>query len=588
MAGKYSFYTHAIDVSDLPEGVTVYGDGYVGGKAKGLIMSMMAYQNGLVGGQHATYVNFPTTYILSSGYYDQFLRINRLDAAVVRLGRRSIDSEELATRFRDGEMQWRLKEVLYDILQHEKGPLIVRSSSLLEDSLEYSFAGIYESIFIGNSGTLENRLDSLEKAIKNVYLSTFKENAVGYRKKNKIPLTSEKMSIVIQRVIGHIHTKQLFFPLMAGVAFSRNYYPWGETISAADGVGRLVLGLGTRAVGRDYARVFSLSNPKLRPEGAVVDDIVRYSQTKLDAINIASGDVESVDIADHKKEINNVHLVASVLREGQYLMRAERLVHDNEVLIPSFDAILASDAIFPLVPIVKEILTSLESFFEVPIDIEFVLDLTEDVAPERSFFLVQVRPLASRQENKRVNIPHIKKEAIIIRSRNALGNGFKFNIPHIVYVPPESFTTENSTSIAREIGEINARMHNDRYILIGPGRWGTSTPSQGIPVLYGEISNAVVIIEYSKGKLSPELSYGTHFFGDISATNTLYIPLFIEKGDEMNIAFLDSAPSAAPSKLVKLITAKPGFRAFVDGIKKEGIIAKQYARNSKNGGPTAI
>ena len=270
-------------------------------------MSMMAYQKGLIGGQYATYVNFPATYILSSGYYDQFLRINKLDAAVMRLGRRSIDTEELATRFREGEMQWRLKEVLYDILQHEKGPLIVRSSSLLEDSLEYSFAGIYESIFIANSGTLENRLDLLEKAIKNVYLSTFKENAIGYRKKHKIPWTSEKMSIVIQRVVGHNQCEPLFFPLMAGVAFSRNYYPWGETISAEDGVGRLVLGLGTRAVGRNYARVFSLSNPKLRPEGAVVDDIVRYSQTKLDAINTTSGVVETFDIADLKKDINNVH-----------------------------------------------------------------------------------------------------------------------------------------------------------------------------------------------------------------------------------------------------------------------------------------
>ena len=157
-----------------------------------------------------------------------------------------------------------------------------------------------------------------------------------------------------------------------------------------------------------------------------------------------------------------------MLREGQYLMRAERLVHDDEVLIPSFDTILASDTIFPFVPIVREILTSLESFFEVPIDIEFVLDLTEDTAPEKSFFLVQIRPLASRQENKRVSIPRINREDVIIHSRNALGNGLKFNIPHIVYVPPESFSAENSASIAREIGTINARMHNDRYILIGP------------------------------------------------------------------------------------------------------------------------
>ena len=587
MAGKYSFYTYAIDVSDLPKGVTVYGDGYVGGKAKGLIMSMMAYQKGLIGVEHAEYVNFPTTYILSSGYYDQFLRINRLDAAVAQLGKQRMPPEELGTLFLEGDMQWKLKEVLYDILQHEKGPLIVRSSSLLEDSLDYSFAGIYESIFIANNGTLENRLESLEKAIKSVYYSTFKENAMEYRKKHKIPWTSEKMSIVIQRAIGHNHTEQLFFPLLAGVMFSRNYYPWADAIRAEDGVGRLVLGLGTRAVGRDYARVFSLSNPRLRPEGSVVDDIVRYSQTKLDALNLESGQLETYDIEDIKKRIDNVHLVASALREGQYIMKAERLIHEEERLIPTFDGILASDSIFPFVPLVNGLLTSLEDFFEVPIDVEFVLDLTQDNPPEQSFFLVQVRPLASRPENKRVTIPRIRKSDIIIHSRNALGNGFKFNIPHIVYVPSESFSAESSAEIAREIGKINARMRNDRYILIGPGRWGTSTPSQGIPVLYGEISNAAVIIEYSKGALSPELSYGTHFFGDISATNTLYIPLFIEKGDEMDTSFLDGAESET-SGLVKLITSSPGFRAFVDGKNKEGIIAKQNAKNGKNGGPTAI
>ncbi|MCC7569114.1 MAG: PEP/pyruvate-binding domain-containing protein [Candidatus Methanofastidiosa archaeon] len=587
MVGKYSFYTYAIDVRDLPEGVTAYGDGYVGGKAKGLIMSMMAYQTGLVNGAYADHVNFPPTYILCSGYFDQFMRLNKLDRYVARHVKGGVDPTELARRFMEGELQWKLKEVLYDILQHEKGPLIVRSSSFLEDSLDYSFAGIYESVFIANSGTLEHRLESLQQAIRTVYLSTFKENAIGYRRKHKIPLSSEKMSIVIQRVVGHHHTESLFFPLMAGVAFSRNYYPWNERIRMEDGVGRLVIGLGTRAVGRDYARVFSLSNPRLRPEGSVVDEIVRYSQTKIDAIDMTSDELVTLDLAHIKNAIHNVQLVASVLKEGQYLTKADRHIPEEDVLIPSFDALLSSDASLPFVPLVSDILTSLEALFEVPVDIEFVLDLEEGGSPQSAFSLVQVRPLASRPENKKVAVPRIRKEDIIIHSKNALGNGLKYNIPHIVYVPPASFSAERSPAIAREIGAINTTMHNDRYILVGPGRWGTSILSQGIPVIYGEISNAAVIVEYSLGATAPELSYGTHFFGDISATNTLYIPVFLDKGDEIDTAYLDSAP-AQGSELVRLISSEQGFKACVNGDRKIGIVARQEPKKSRNGGPTAI
>ncbi len=573
MKKEPAFLTYTVDRTALPSGVHVYGTGHVGGKAKGLILAMHAYETGQAGLPDAIAMHFPRSYILSSGYFDQFIDENYLYDIVTDKCRNIVSTKEMNLKISESPLPAELEGVLYEILERETGPIIVRSSSFFEDSVTYSFAGIYESIFLTNTGTLEYRMKTLETAIRNVYQSTFNENAKGYRKRHNIPWQKEKMSIIVQNVIGHTYQDDLFLPLMAGVAFSHNYYPWNDRISIDDGVGRIVLGLGTQAVGRSYARVFSLSNPRLRPEGSVVNEIMRYSQSMIDILDLSTGAFQTRPLDEVKYSVPEVHIACSTLKENQYFVPTGNHIRTTDHIVPTFDRILTSSRYFPFFPTVDAVLRSLEVVFGVPIDIEFAVDVDDTLTG--TFYLVQARPLGSRPEHRAIPIPPINPKDVIIKSSHVLGNGFRYNIPHIIYVPPETFNVENAYDIAREIGDLNEILSREGYILIGPGRWGTSNPELGVPVRYSEISNASVIVELSTCNTAPELSYGTHFFGDLMASNILYIPVFLEKGGMINTEFFTMQPNRHGTSLIKLISHQPGFKVYVSGEKKTGIISIQ-------------
>ncbi|HPR40948.1 MAG TPA: PEP/pyruvate-binding domain-containing protein [Candidatus Methanofastidiosa archaeon] len=562
-----------IDESKLPKDVIIYGKGDEGGKAKGIIFAMDGYDNALHETPYSDSVFFPRSYIIRTDYFDSFMETNSLQGVINRKCHRLLSVKEMNQKFMEAEIPDDLREVIYDILERETEPLIVRSSSVLEDNLKYSFAGIYESLFTSNNGVLEYRVKSIENTIKRVYASTFNNNAKEYRNKHKIPWKNEKMALLIQNVIGQRYQTGYHYPTIAGVAFSRNYYPWNNRIEMNDGMGRLVIGLGTRAVGRSYARMFSLSNPQLRPEGSVVSEIIRYSQDKVDVLDIASDEHISVDIDDLKGDMNDMYISCSTLKENQYLVPTGKAISKDERILPTFNKILNSERYFPFVPIMDSMLKNLEKYSGTPIDIEFAINF--DGKGSGRFYLLQLRALVGRPEHRKISIPKVPKENVIIKSKNVLGNGFRYNIPHIVYVPPHVFNYDSSFKIAREIGRINEILGKQRYILIGPGRWGTSSPELGVPVEYSEISNAVVIVELSTNNTDPELSFGTHFFGDMTTSKTLYIPVFMERGGEINYEFFEKQPNRFTSDLVKLITMKPGFKVYVSGEKKTGMICLQ-------------
>ncbi|MBN1785370.1 MAG: phosphoenolpyruvate synthase [Candidatus Methanofastidiosa archaeon] len=572
MAQKIKYSDYNVNRDDLPDGAFIFGDGQVGGKAKGILYSMEALQKGLIKGKYLDLVSFPRSYIVTSEFYDRFIEENYLKDVVSDKCREILSVKEMNHKFLEGKIPDELSEVLFKVLEKEDGPLIVRSSSILEDSMEYSFAGIYESYFIPNTGTLEHRVKNLEQTVKMVYASTFNNNAKGYRKIHRISWQREKMSLVIENVIGRKHRREYYYPFMAGVAFSRNYYPWNDRIKMEDGVGRLVLGLGTRAVGRNYARVFSLSNPHLRPEGSVLNEIIRYSQKYIDVLNLSTGEFVSEPLNDMKDTSNTMYIACSTLKDNQYLTPTPKSIGKDENIFPTFDRLLKSDKYFPFVPLMKELLTNIEEHFGVPIDIEFAVDIDEEM--KGYLYLLQARPIVSRPEHKKVAIPDVKEEDVIIRSDSVLGNGVIQGIKNIVYVPPDKFNASNSFAISREIGKVNEILDNDHYILIGPGRWGTSTPELGIPVNYSEISNSSVIVEVSACGTSPELSYGTHFFGDITATNTLYFPVFLDKGGRVNFDFLDSQPNKFNSELIKLVTYEKGFSVYASAEGHIGLVVK--------------
>ena len=559
-----------IDPDRLPSGVKILGEGFVGGKAIGLIFAASAVEfDGEQLVSRPELLAFPDSTIVATGYFDTYMEKNALEDTVQAKCDQAVSKMELAQRFMTSTLPAKLVNELRRLLRTEHRPLAVRSSSFLEDNMKHSFAGIYQSFFIPNRGSDSARLEQLETAIKLVYLSTFGDNAREYRLRHRIKWREEKMGVLIQNLIGIEHPDHLFYPLLAGVGFSKNFYPWAPGIDTDAGVVRLVMGLGTRAVGRNYARVFSPEAPKLRPEGGSVEDILKYSQREIDALDMVTGGMASPAVDAVMLANGHIHLVTSELREGTYFLDTPARIEPENRLVLTFDPILRGAGDLPLVGLLQELLGNLQRIMEVPVDLEFAVNIGGD----GRFYIVQVRPLGVRTEHRAVRIPrNISRRNIVLRSHNVLGNGMKKGIKHIVYVPPGMYRFDRGFAIARQIGELNAGFEKDGYILIGPGRWATSHPDLGVPVTYAEISNAQVIVECSWGEFTPELSYGTHFFGDMVVTNTLYIPVFHEKGDFLNVKYLESHGEPKSFEGLRVVDSREGFDVYVNGQNRTGLI----------------
>lgn len=583
MANGRRYREFQIDPDRLPSGVKILGEGFVGGKAVGLIFAASAVEfDGERLVSRPELLAFPDSTIVATGYFDTYMEKNALEDTVQAKCDLAISKMEMAQRFMTSTLPARLVNELRRLLRNEHRPLAVRSSSFLEDNMKHSFAGIYQSFFIPNRGSDSARLEQLETAIKLVYLSTFGDNAREYRLRHRIRWRDEKMGVLVQNLIGREHPDHLFYPLLAGVGFSKNFYPWAPGIDIDGGVVRLVMGLGTRAVGRNYARVFSPSTPGLRPEGGSVDDILDYSQREIDALDMETGGMASPNLDAVKQTNEHIGLVTSELREGTYFMETPQHVQPQDNLVLTFDPVLRGMGSLPLVKMLKELLGSLQRLMQVPVDLEFAAN----VGGDGRFYILQVRPLGVRAEHRAANLPrNIPRRNTVLRSHNVLGNGMKKGIRHIVYVPPGMYRFDRGFAIARQIGELNAGFENDGYILIGPGRWATSHPELGVPVTYAEISNAQVIVECSWGSFTPELSYGTHFFGDMVVSNILYIPVFHEKGDFLNIRYLETHGEARSFEGVRVIDAERGFDVYVDGRDRQGIIVRRRASQAARRSP---
>ncbi|MEQ2129083.1 PEP/pyruvate-binding domain-containing protein [Caldanaerobacter subterraneus KAk] len=540
----------------------IFGNGSIGGKASGLSFAeevLEKYYKDFKGT-----VKIPESFFIATDYYEMFLEYNRLE---------DIDEntpyEEAEIRFKEAEFPPKYKKMLKEILQVMDYPLAVRSSSLLEDNIKYSFAGKYYTTFISNRGTERERLKQLEKAIKEVYLSVYGPDAVTYRKKHASG-QRELMGVIVQRLIGS-QKGIYFYPDVSGVGFSRNYRRWTDRIKIEDGVVRLVFGLGTKCTGRGYARIFSLTNLRLRPEGNNPQEIAKNSQEAFDVLNLMTGELETYDINDVPQFLSYHPRISDI---AQVYLRKDNAILDLNMLSSKggLEKYIFTFENFPrrhkaFFNTVSALFKCLESEMKVPVDIEFTYDLETG-----KFYLVQARPLSSYETFRKVHIPKdIDKRCVLLKGDRMLTNGVLKNIKYIVYVDHEVYSNyKDKHEIARIIGRINKSL-GDRYILVGPGRWGSSNPYLGVPVIYNEISNAAMIVELGikNGDFMPELSYGTHFFADLDADNILYMPVF--DGYENNIfneqwfkkgSYIDTG--------VKIFEGR--FDAYLDGEKMVGYV----------------
>lgn len=528
--------------------------GRIGGKGSGLFV---AYQ--IINAHKKEYpllnnIIIPNTWYISSDEFGYLLEDNGLDELnehkYLDMFDIRISYPRTIQRLKNSHVSPYILNELNKILNFcEDRPLIIRSSSLLEDQIDTSFSGKYKSLFITNTGTRAERLKQLVDGILEVYASIFNPDSIEYRKERGLLDCDEQMGIIIQEVVGH-RVGPYYFPLFAGVAFSNNEFHWSPRLKREDGLLRMVMGLGTRAVdriGEDYPILISPGQPNLRVNQSPYD-LLKYSPQFIDAIDLENKQFITLPVAgiikEYGNQIPNFNLIASVLKDDIVMdLRPLTTNFESDNILITFDNLIKNTS---FVNQVKSILSLLQSELNYPVDIEFAYDGT-------NFYLLQCRPQSKNYDNAPVPIPmNIPTLGTIFTANKYVSNGKVTGIKTIVYVDPYEYSKlgslEDFMNIRNIISEINQLFPRRSFILMGPGRWGSRGDIKlGVPVAYSDINNTAMLIEIAlkQSKYEPELSFGTHFFQDLVEENIKYLPLYPEDDDTIfNQSFFNSSSNA--------------------------------------------
>ncbi len=547
------------------------GSGKIGGKAAGLLLAWRILQHK----QEETaepqpYIGIPRSFFIGTEVVYEFRLINGLEHYMNQKYRSLAEIREeyphIVEAHLEGNFSPTIVNQLRDVLAIVGDrPLVVRSSSLLEDNFGLAFAGKYNSYFCSNQGTAEENLHDLLDAVRLVYASTLNPDAILYRQKHGLLDYDERMAILIQEAIGH-RTGRYYFPTLAGVAFSQNPFRWNNRIRREDGFLRLVWGFGTRAVERvsnDFPRLIALSHPQLRPE-TTARAIRQHSQWSIDVIDLEDNSFKTVSILDVlDSDYPFLRYIASINR-GDYIEEIMSLGSrrgDDEYVL-TFNT-LTGDRNF--IDLMRGALQQLEATYGRPVDVEFTVDIVPSYPQtEYRLHIVQCRPLSQRAEGGPVTIPRdIPPETVLFTSHHLVPDGRADDIRYIVYVDPQRYQAIHDVTmrheLARAVGRLNKRLEGERFILMGPGRWGSTNIELGVHVTYADIFNTKVLIEMAvahNGHM-PELSYGTHFFQDLveAGIHSLALHLGLRTGgSKFNTAFFAEAPNA----LADLLPAEAG------------------------------
>jgi hypothetical protein len=554
------------------------GRGKIGGKSAGMMLAWKILQRlgPEIDPELTKCIEIPESYFVGADVFYDFQDINNLvqfmNQKYKTLDEIRADYPELRRAYIGGEFPEDVKDRFRALLRAVgDSPIVVRSSSLLEDNFGFSFAGKYDSFFLPNQGTYEQRLSALMRAISQVYASALSPDALEYRRRMGLLDYDERMAVLIQKVVGTRY-RSYFFPALAGVAFSHNPFRWNARIRREDGLVRLVWGLGTRAVDRvanDYPRMIALSHPTLRPEmGARA--VSKYSQHLVDVINLETNTCETLPVSQLlSSEFPGMHVLASV-NKGDYVQPVFSLLGepDPHSLVLTFDNLIASSN---FVPLLKYLLQTLEQSYERPVDIEFaVQELGGRHGSQIRLALLQCRPLSFRQDGRVVQIPkNIPRGNILFSANRLVPQGLVSGVRYIVWIDPDTYdripNPIDKIEIARVVGRLNQALNGDKFILMGPGRWGSSNISLGVKVSYADIAHASALIEVAlaHGEHAPEASYGTHFFQDLVESHIYPLPIYPDDpGVTFNWDFFDNAPNvlsrvlpdhASHSKYIKVI-----------------------------------
>jgi len=535
--------------------------GKLGGKAAGLLLARWILEQPDVAKQGFGDIRIPRTWSILSDAVMDFIKLNNLEDVMdqkfkeitqvrreypnmVQLFKSSSFSPEVLTGLS------RALDYFGDV------PLIIRSSSLLEDRFGTAFSGKYKSLFLANQGTKTERMDALLAAVAEVWASVLGPDPIEYRRERGLLEFVEEMGILIQEVVG-TRVGRYWLPAFAGVAFSLNEFRWSPRIQREDGLIRIVPGLGTRAVDRvadDFPVLAVPAQPGLRAN-PTIDEVLRYSPRYADVINLETNCFETVALPDILAEAGGdfplVEQIFSVLENG-HLQSRSRLMIDPETddLVADMEGLLGGTGFINRMNI---LMNTLSQYMNTPVDLEFAHD-------GKNFYLLQCRPQAMTPDTASATIPtDVSTDDIVFSASRFVSNGWVPSITHIVYVKPEVYNMLPSTAAMAEVGSVvgklNGLLPKRKFILMGPGRWGSRGDIKlGVRVTYADINNTAMLIEIARkvGNYVPDLSFGTHFFQDLVEARIRYLPLY---PDEPEVSFNEDFLLGAENMLTSLLPA---------------------------------
>jgi len=560
---------------DSTEDFTVIGAGSFGGKAKGLafIRKVIAERIRPFAGVE---VSIPRLTVLATGLFDQFIMENGL----FEIALSDEPDDRIAHAFQKSSLPVTIVGDLHALIESIHQPLAVRSSSLLEDAMYRPFAGVYGTKMIpNNQHDPEVRFRKLIEAIKFVYASTFFREAKNYIRSIGKTSRDEKMAVVIQEVVGQRHGDR-FYPDVSGVGRSYNFYPFGLA-EAREGVVSLALGLGKTIVDGGMCWSYSPAWPKVPPPFGSARDLLRQTQTRYWAVNMGKPPAyDPIRETEYLVEANTdeaeadgtLHHIAST-----YDAQSDRIVAGIGSGGPraiTFSPILGLE-VFPINDLVRETLHACKEAVGAEVEIEFAITLPPNPSEGITRFgFLQVRPLVVSDESVEIGPEDLSGENVLVASQSVLGNGVLDGIQDIVYVRPQTFDTGLTRAIATEIEGINRRLVSEQrdYLLIGFGRWGTSDPWLGIPVKWGQIGRAKVIVETYLPGIITDPSQGSHFFHNVTSFRVCYFSVSHDGSRGVDFNWLDRQSALEETDHVRHVRLERPLTVRVDGRVGRGVV----------------
>ena len=553
------------------------GDGSLGGKGRGLafIGAMVKRYPKL---EHENFmVTIPKTVVVCTDIFDEFMETNGLYPVALS----DNDDETILRYFLRASLPSKLIEDLMAFFDVVKGPIAVRSSSLLEDSHYQPFAGIYSTYMVPKIEEKYDMLRTVSDAIKAVYASVFFRDSKAYMTATSNLIDQEKMAVVLQEVVGSRYGDH-FYPTLSGVARSLNFYPIGNE-TAEDGIANIALGLGKYIVDGGQTLRFSPRHPHNILQMSTMDLALRETQTRFYALDLKNlAERFSVDDAFNLLKLSvkdadadgALRYIVSTFDPYDQIIRDGYYPGGRKIL--SFCNILQHD-VFPLASTLDYLLGIGQKEMGRPVEIEFAVNIDQADPKRATFYLLQIRPIVDNKEVMDEDLSLVRNEDTLLSSTSVLGHGVVGDVYDVVYVKTGSFNSANTQAIAYEIERIN-RGFTDReegYVLVGPGRWGSSDPWLGVPVKWPHISNARVIVECGLENYRVDPSQGTHFFQNLTSFGVGYFTINPFKGDGwFDEAFLNAQPAVEETDFLRHVRFEQPIVIKMDGKRSLGVVMK--------------